>query len=127
MILKVLGKNIFLIMCMWNWKFSEVAILAPKIFFSTCLCACGVIGSFEEEICTFQYAPQFNWNWRAYKRTCFFNGLEFYGDSNFLEGAILAPKFFFFLPVRMWNLWKFQWENLYILIWSTVKLELKGL
>ena len=78
---------------MWNRKFSEVAILAPKVC-STSLCAWGVIGSFDEEICTFQYAPQFNWNWRAYKRTCFFNVFEFYGDWNFPEAAILAPKFF---------------------------------
>ena len=78
---------------MWNRKFSEVAILVPKVCF-TSLCAWGVIGSFVEEICTFQYPPQFNWNWRAHKRTCFFNGFKFYGDWNFPEAAILVSKFF---------------------------------
>ena len=76
---------------MWNRRFLEVAILAPKVC-STSLGAWGVIESFEEEICTFQYAPQVNWNWRAYKRTCFFNSFEFHGDWNFPEVAILALK-----------------------------------
>ena len=58
--------------------------------FSSSLCAWEIIGSFEVETCTFQYAPQLNW--RAYNRTCFFNGSELYVDWNFPEAAIFAPK-----------------------------------
>ena len=79
----------FLILYMWNQNFSDAAILAPKVY-SSSLCAWEIIDSFEEETCTFQYAPQLNW--RAYNRTCFFNVFELYVDWNFPEAAILVPK-----------------------------------
>ena len=93
----------FLILCMWNRKFSEVAILAPNIC-STSLCAWGVMVSFEEEICTFQYAPQFNWNWRAYKRTFFSMVLNFMGIGTFQKQPFWGQTFFLYACMYMESL-----------------------
>ena len=44
---------------MQDWNPSEITILAPKAC-SFSLCAWKVIGSFDEDICTFGYFPQLN-------------------------------------------------------------------
>ena len=54
-----------------NWSFPEIALLRPKICFLARL-----TDSFQVEACIFRYAPQLNWSWKAYNRTCVFNGFE---------------------------------------------------
>ena len=101
---------------MWNRKFSEAAILAPKVC-STLLCAWKIKGSLKAKICAIGYVPQLGCNWRAYNRARFFKGFEWWVNWNFPEVAILAPKICF----SMGSHWQFRRWNLYISIRFTVK------
>ena len=98
--LKELWKNIFLFLCMWNQKFSAVAISVPK-FCSTSLCAWRVIGSFKQEVCTISICFTVQLNLKDLQNDLFFQwfwilwGLELSrsshsGAKNFFSSSLYA-------------------------------------